>query len=61
MLLPEQDEARSEMRNSELVQSEDFTPAFSARDILESLGIAVGLVLSVVLLSGHLSVALAGI
>ncbi len=49
------------MRKSELVQSEDFNSAFSVRDILESLGIAVGLVLSVVLLSGHLSVALAGI
>jgi hypothetical protein len=49
------------MRNSKLVQSEAFNQGLSLRDVLESLSIAVGLVFSVVVLSGHLSFALAGI
>lgn len=46
------------MRNSDLVSSDVFADGYSARDVVESLGIAVGLVFSVLLVTSHLFIAL---
>lgn len=46
------------MRNSGSVHSDAFNDSYSARDVVESLGIAIGLVLSVLLITCHLFISL---
>lgn len=46
------------MRNSGSVHPDAFNDSYSVQDVVESLGIAVGLVLSVLLVTCHLFIAL---